>query len=70
MGHQYGFVRERRGLLPLFVQCDARMRSHCPSRYLRAGMPTDVRGPDVRHFPATEEDAAYQDHTDVVQEIT
>ena len=31
--------------------------------------PADVRGSHVRHFPAAEEDAAHQDHADVVPEV-
>lgn len=34
-----------------------------------APRPTDVRSVDVRHFPAAEENEAYEDHTDVVQEV-
>ena len=32
-------------------------------------MPPHERGIDVRHFPVAEEDAAYEDHEDVVQEV-
>jgi hypothetical protein len=32
-------------------------------------MPTNIRGADVRYLPAAEEDAAYEDHEDVVQEV-
>lgn len=32
-------------------------------------MPTHSRGADVRYIPVAEEDEAYQDHKDVVQEV-
>ena len=31
--------------------------------------PTNIRSPDVWHFPAAEEDEAYEDHATVVQEV-
>ena len=31
--------------------------------------PSNIRGADVRHFPAPKEDAAYKDHTAMVQKV-
>ena len=45
------------------------MRQDCASGYLCPRLPAYGRGADVRYLPVAEEDEAYQDHKDVVQEV-
>lgn len=54
MGHLHGKLRQRRWILPLQLQCDERLRSHCSSGHLCSRMPANLGGVDVRRFPASE----------------
>jgi hypothetical protein len=66
MGHIHGILRERRRILPLQLLSHKRVRQNRAGGHLRTGMPSHCRGSDVRYLPVAEEDAAYQDYTDVV----
>jgi len=69
MGHFHGQLCERRRILPLQLLGYKRVRQDRAGGYLCSGLPANVGSAHVWHFPATEEDEAYEDHTDVVQEV-
>ncbi|KAG7809237.1 hypothetical protein KL921_003234 [Ogataea angusta] len=66
MGDLDGQLCERRRLLPLQLQRGERRGPHSSCRHLRAGVSSVVGGPDVRHFPAAEEDHGPPDAPHVV----
>ena len=69
MGHIHGKLCEWRRILPLQLLGHKGVRQDRAGGHICAGMPSHCRGSDVRHLSIAEEDAAYQDHTDVVQKV-
>lgn len=69
MGYFHGQLCQRRRILSLQLFRHKRLRQDCARRYLRTGMPSNVRSVDVWYLPTAEEDEAYQDYTYVVQEV-
>lgn len=70
MGHQHGQLRKRRGVLPLQLQRRPWLRPHSTRRCIRASLPPDSKGADVRHVTAEAQDSKDENLSDLVPEVT
>lgn len=69
MGDFHGKLRERRRLLSLFVFSSPRLRPNRAGGHLRARLPPNGRGPDVRSPAAAEEDQEDEVGAELVQVV-